>query len=151
MEAELLPDRRTRLVLPRREDGIIGHSLLEALYGSPESGKDAVQHFRDVVGVWVSEAESLKDERSIIRRSLFGLPENMSEEDRERYERIMLREPRRTGTTWDELPKMEAELLSDGWIAHTLARGEIAILPTVWTWLSRTWERKGLSTVAQSS
>jgi hypothetical protein len=127
MDAERLLDGRVNLALSRREDAIVGHSLLEALYGNPRPGQDAALRFRDIVGVSVSETKSLKDERSIIRHKLFGLPPNMSDEDRERCLRATPEEPRQTGTTWNKLPKMEAGLLTDGRVSYVLARDELAI------------------------
>jgi hypothetical protein len=79
------------------------------------------------MGVSAEEAMSLDDELSIISHNLFRSSENMSEEDRERYEQVMPTEPRKTGTAWDVLPKIEAELLPDGMISYTLARGELSI------------------------
>ena len=73
------------------------------------------------------EAESLNDELWIVGHDLFGYPENMSEEHREMHDRVMLREPRKPGTAWDGLPGIEAELLVDGGISCTLARGELSI------------------------
>ncbi len=70
---------------------------------------------------------SLDDELSIIGDALFGSPENMSEEDRERYEQVMPKKPRKTGTARDGMPKIEAELLPDGRVSYTLARGELSI------------------------
>src|SRR3712207_1734256 len=118
MEADRLPAGRVRLVLSRSEDAIVGHSLREALYGNPRPDRDAALRFRDVTGISVAEAESLKDERSIISRGLFGPPANMSEEDQGRYLRAAPEEPRETGTAWDRLPKMEAELLTDGRVSY---------------------------------
>ncbi len=69
----------------------------------------------------------MDDELSIISKELFGFPPNMSDENRERYERVMPKEPRRTDTGWDRLPKIEAELLPDGRVSYALARGELAI------------------------
>jgi hypothetical protein len=79
------------------------------------------------MGVSAEEAMSLDDELSIIGDVLFGSPENMSEEDRERYEQVMPKKPRKTGSAWDDLPKIEAEPLPEGRISYTLARGELSI------------------------
>lgn len=127
VEAELLSDGRIRLFLSPRKRMIVALSLGESLVKPERLEKDAAEQFRTRVGISMVEAWSLDDEMSIIHRRLLGLPENMSEEDRERYERVMPKEPRRTGTVWDDLPKMEAELLPDGRMSYTLARGELAI------------------------
>jgi hypothetical protein len=127
MEAQPLPDNRTILLLSRREDRLIDLSLLNALYRTPKPGEEAVRRIRRSMGVSAEEAMSLDDELSIIGRNLFGLSENMSEEDRERYEQVMPKEPRKTGTAWDSMPKIEAELLPSGGISYTLARRELSI------------------------
>ena len=127
MEAQLLSDGCTKLLLSRVEKGLIEGSLLNALYRTPKPGEVAVRRVRSSMGVWAEEAMSLDDELSIIGDKLFGLFENMSEEDRERYEQVMPKEPRKTGTAWDDMPKIEAELLPDGRISYTLARGELSI------------------------
>jgi hypothetical protein len=127
MEAQLLPDGRTKLLLSRREDRLIDLSLLNALYRTPKPGEEAVRRIRSSMEVSAEEAMSLDDELSIIGDNLFGSPENMSEEDRERYEQVMRKEPRRTGTAWDDMPKIKAELLPDGRISYMLARGELSI------------------------
>ena len=126
MEAHLLPDDRTKLLLSRREERLIDLSLLNALYRTPKPGNEAVRRIRSSMGISAEEAMSLDDELSIIGHNLFGHPENMSE-DRERHEQVMPREPRKTGTAWDDMPKIEAELLPDGRISYTLARGELPI------------------------
>src|ERR687894_2885308 len=109
MKTQLLTDNRTKLFLSRREDRLIDLSLLNALYRTPKPGEDAGRRVRGWMGISPEEAMSLDDELSIIGHKLFGYPKNMSEEDRERYERVMPKEPRKTGTAWDGLPKIEAE------------------------------------------
>ena len=72
------------------------------------------------MGVSAEEAMSLDDELSIFSHNLFRSSENMSEEDRERYEQVMPKEPRKTGTAWDDMPRIEAALVPDGRISYTL-------------------------------
>jgi hypothetical protein len=127
MEADLLHDGRTKLMLSRREKCVIELSLLNALYRNPRPGEEAVRRLRTLLGVSVEEAMSLDDELSIIGRELFGFPPNMSEKDREMYLKVMPEEPRKTGTVWDELPRIEAELLPDGWLSFVLGRDELNI------------------------
>jgi hypothetical protein len=127
MEAQLLPDDRTKLLLSRREDRLIELSLLNALYRTPKPGEEAVRRVRSWMGISVEEAMSLDDELSIIGHKLFGYSETMSDEDRQRYEQVMPKEPRKTGTAWDGLPKIQAEQLPEGMISYTLARGELSI------------------------
>lgn len=43
----------------------------------------------------------------------------------------MPEKPRKTGSGWDALPGMEAELLPDGRVAYVLARGELAIFANI--------------------
>ena len=95
--------------------------------GRSRQGRDRVARFRDLVGVTYTEGKTLYDELSIINRELFGPPQHQSERDRELYEQAMPREPSRTGTAWDSLPKVEAEVLADGRVAYALARGELSI------------------------
>lgn len=121
MEAELLPDGRIRLVLSRSEHGRVGNSLLEAR----SVGDDP--KLRTRVGVSMAEVGLLDDEWRILRRELFGMPKFHSERDRQMYLERMPTEPRRTGTSWDDLPKMEAELLPDGRVGYTLAWRELSI------------------------
>ncbi len=127
MEAQLLADGRTKLLLSRREESLIDLSLLNALYRTPKPGEEAIRRIRNYMGVSAEEAMSLDDELSIISKELFGFPPNMSEENRERYEQVMPKTPAGTGTAWDVMPKIEAELLPEGRISYTLARGELSI------------------------
>lgn len=118
-----MPNGRTRLVLSRNENAIINLSLVNALPGPVADDSE----FRARVGVSPEEARSLDDELSIIGAKLFGLSPNMSEEDLKRYERVMPKKPRKTGTAWDHLPKIEAESTQDGGVSYVLARGELSI------------------------
>jgi hypothetical protein len=127
MEALLLPEGRTQLLLSRRYADLIDLSLLNALYRGARKGRNRAARFRDLVGITCAEGMSLDDELSIIGKDLFGFPANMSERDRELYEEVMPKSPARTGTTWDEMPRIEAKLMPDGRIRYTLARGELSI------------------------
>lgn len=79
------------------------------------------------MGVSAEEAMSLDDKLSILDEELFGLPEGMSEEDRERYEQVMPEEPRKTGTARDRMPEIEAGPLPDGRGTYLLTRSVLSI------------------------
>jgi hypothetical protein len=127
METQLLPGDRIKVILSRREESVIDLSLLNALYRGRRQGRDGLARFRDLVGIRYAEGKSLDDELSIIGKDLFGFPANMSERDRELYERVMPTEPKKTGTAWDDMRMIEAALLPDGRLSYVLARGELAI------------------------
>jgi hypothetical protein len=108
---------------------LVSYSLLEALSTLAQDDSEYHAH----VSVSAEEAGSLRDEWSILRRRLFDLPKPQEYESEamrtwltEELERLS-KGPRKTGTSWDDLPKMEAELLPDGRIAYALARGELSI------------------------
>jgi hypothetical protein len=127
MEAQLLPDGRTELLLSHREESLIDLSLLNALYRGRRKGRDSVARFRQLAGITYGEGKSLDDEFSILGRELFRPPQFQSERDRKLYEQVMPKTPAETGTAWDGMPKIEAELLPDGRISYTLGRGELSI------------------------
>lgn len=106
---------------------MIGSSLLNAL--SPAVGRESrsAVDLPTYLGISLDEAKSLDEELTLINERLFGFPEDMSERDREMYLRVIPREPRKTGTAWDESPGIEAKVLSDGRVSYTLSRGELAI------------------------
>ncbi len=127
MDAALLPDGRVKLLLSRGEKGLIKNSLLNALYRGSRQSRDSVARFHELVGITYVEGKSLNDELSLITRELFGPPQLQSKRDQELYEQVMPKTPTETGTAWDGMPKIEAELLPDGRISYTLARGELSI------------------------
>jgi hypothetical protein len=127
MEAQLLPNGRTKLLLSRPEIDLIGSSLLNALYRGERKGRDRLARFRELVGITYVEGKSLDDELWIIHTELFGPPQFQSERDRKLYEQHKPESPERTGTAWDGMPKIDAELLPDGRVSYTLARGELSI------------------------
>jgi hypothetical protein len=67
---------------------------------------------------------SLDDELKVVRYALGGSPRFVS---RVTGELVPPPEPHKTGTTWDELPKMEAENLPGGQIALTLPEEKLAV------------------------
>jgi hypothetical protein len=127
MEAQLLPDGRTKLLLSRREIDLIGSSLLNALYRGARKGRDSLARFRELVGITYVEGQSLDDELWIIHTELFGPPQFQSERDRKLYEQHKPVSPERTGTAWDDMPKIEAEPLPDSRASYTMARGGLSI------------------------
>lgn len=127
IETKTLSDGRIELLLTRREELLIASCLLNALYPAAGTESESAGDLSGHMGISLDEAESLREELSLINEKLFGLPENISERDREMYRRTAPKEPRKTGTEWDELPAIEAVLLLDGRVSYTLARGELSI------------------------
>src|SRR5215210_1681390 len=116
MDAEQLPDGRVRFLVS--EHGFLFlHSWLGEAKGELWNKKE---EFPKRVGTTFEEAESLGDEFFLIRFGPLGYPRRDPHTKR-------LRGPdgvRRTGTAWDELPKMEAQVLPDGRLELKLARAE---------------------------
>ena len=115
-----MSDGRVRVVMPRktfyRLTGFLGEAL-EVLWRKRNE-------FPSRVGLTYQEARSLSDERLIIRYGLLG--------DERPFDRRTGRpygptKPRKTGTAWDALPKMKAEILPGERLSLVLARGELAI------------------------
>lgn len=127
VETKTLSDGRIELLLTRWEGRLIASSLLNSLYPAAGKESESAGDISSHLGISLIEAESLKEELDLIDERLFGLPENMSEQDREMYRRVMPKEPRKTGAPWDGLPAIEADLLPDGRVSYTLARGELSI------------------------
>lgn len=118
MMAEPLAGYHTRLALSREEFYDLTRFLGEALEVL------AKEEFPGRIGITYEEAESLSDERLLIRYELLG---EKRPTDSRAGELHVPTEPRRSGTPWDESPKMKAALLPDGRVALDLARNEIPV------------------------
>jgi hypothetical protein len=124
MEAQPLPDGRVKLILTHQEFGILNNSIIEVR--SALAGNEA---FVDRIGLSKEQAGSLFDEFLLLRYEKFGEPRPI--DPRTGYAWWSSTEPRATGTAWDGLPKMDGELLLDGRVMLTLARGELRIFRNV--------------------
>lgn len=138
MEAELLPDGRVRLVLPHStkpsitcEFSHLSGCLAEARGLLGHKGDEYPGHnraaFQERVGITLEEAGAISAELMIIRYDLLrvgGGPRNPRTGQREGRPP----EPKSTGTQWDRLLRIEAEMLPEGGgMALTLGRGELAV------------------------
>jgi hypothetical protein len=117
MEAQRLTDSRVRFLV-----SIAGFDLLVALLAEAKSELWNKEEFPTRVGITSEEYESLQDELDLVRYGPLGYPRPRDSQTGGPWGPT---EPRRTGTAWDNLPKME--VLADGRVALTLARGELAI------------------------
>jgi hypothetical protein len=120
MEAALLPDGRTRLVVSLPELVFIDSALgatRDALYRN-EAG------WHRLTGLSYAQVRSLEDEVMAAKYELFGRARVTNPWTGELHPPLELR---KTGTAWDRLPRMEAEPLPDGRVALVLERGELNI------------------------
>jgi hypothetical protein len=138
MEAKTLPDGRVRLVLPHStkpsitsEFSRLHGCLCEALYALRHEGDEYPRHsrtaFEERVGIPYEEARAISAELKIIEHDLLGVPRGALNPRTDRREGRPP-EPKKTGTEWDRLPRIEAEMLPDGGgMALALGRGELAV------------------------
>lgn len=151
MEAGRLPDGRARFLVSRA-----GFSQFIALLAEAKGELwNKEEEFPARIGVTVEEFGSLQDELRLVRYGPLGYPRPRDSRTGGPWGPT---EPYATGTAWDELPKIKAEVLPDGRVALTLARGELAIFanaveaaldelaPTRWGWGAREFRsRQGLT------
>ncbi len=105
--------------------------LGEALYALRHEGDEYPGHnraaFEGRVGLPYEEARAISAELKIIEHDLLGVPRGALNPRTGRHEGRPP-EPKRTGTEWDRLPRIEAEKLPDGGgLTLTLGRGELAV------------------------
>lgn len=113
-------DGRTRLLVSRWEYSTLNNSLIEVL--TALHGDEAA--YRTRIGASEAEVGSLLDELALVRYDVFG---NERFRDPRSGELWGPFEPRRTGTAWDGLPKIEAAVLDDGKVSFVLSRNELSI------------------------
>ena len=138
MEAQTLPDGCVRLVLPHSTKPSItsGFSHLrgclgQALYALRHERDEYPGHnraaFEERVGIPYEQARAIIAELMIIEHDLLGVPRGALNPHTGRREGRPP-EPKRAGTEWDRLPRIEAEMLPEGGgMALTLGRGELTI------------------------
>ena len=138
MEANIAPDGRVRLVLPhstkpsmtsefRNLSGCLSTSLYELRHESDEYSGHNRTAFEERVGIPYEEARAISAEVRIIEHDLLGVPRGALNPRTGRHEGRPP-EPKKIGTEWDRLPRIEAEMLPDGGgIVLTLGRGELAV------------------------
>jgi hypothetical protein len=120
MEAQLLPDGRIELILSRREFQVLNRSFIEV--NTATHGDDA---YPARVGLSEAQTGALFDEFLLLRYDRLG--ETRPIDPRTGKFWWTATEPRETGTAWDELPRMEGELLPDDRVALIVARGKLLI------------------------
>ncbi len=117
-----MPNGRVELVLPMPNLLFIQWALWTAI-----TALDRHEGwFRELTGLSLAEAQSLDDETTGARYALDGRPRRLDPKTGG-FEPIL--KPRRTGTAWDDLPRIEAEKLPDGRVAITLPQEKLAVLP----------------------
>lgn len=129
MEAEVLAGEHVRLVVaPRREFVPPAYSEFDLLIGLLSNSRELLWRKRDEfpprAGITFEEAGSLVDELLLIRYGVLG--EARPVDPRTGRHDAVRTKVNRTGSSWDDLPKIEAELLPDGRLSLTLGRGELA-------------------------
>ncbi len=82
--------------------------------------------FRELNGLSPTQVRSLNDEVKDARYAVEGQPRFL---DPQTGEPVPPLEPHKTGTAWDDLPKMEAYEGRDGHVDVTMAREKFAALP----------------------
>lgn len=129
--ATRLEDGRIKLVLPPKDEfrvGMLYQSVFYSLSGflaEALSGLGRKQHeFPARVGISYEQADSLWDELFLISYDVLGQPRHRNPHT---GELLGTKEVRRTGTAWDRMPKIEAELLPDGRLSLVLGRDELTV------------------------
>ncbi len=110
-----------------RLHGCLGESLYALRHEWDEYPGHNRAAFEERVGIPYEEARAISAELKIIEHDLLGVPRGALNPHTGRREGRPP-EPKRTGTQWDRLPRIEAEMLPEGGgMALTLGRGELAI------------------------
>jgi hypothetical protein len=122
MRTSLAPDGGVELVLPMPNFLFIQW----ALWTTITSLDRHEGWFRELTGLSLAQAQSLDDETTGVRYALEGRPRRFDPKTGS-FEPPL--RPRRTGTAWDDLPRIEAEKLPDGQVAITLPQEKLAVLP----------------------
>ena len=117
-----MPDRRIRLVLPLPNLNFV----VLALWKTAAALEQDERWFGELGGLTFDQSQALNDDMMAVRYALRGSPRTIDPRTRELRPPL---EPRKTGTYWDELPRMEAENLPDGRVAVTLPQEKLAVFP----------------------
>jgi len=130
MEAELLPGGDVRVIIsPLFEVVPPAYQEFDHLIGFISEAREGLWRQRDAfptrIGTTYEELRSLNDELLLIRYDLLGTPRPY-DLSTDRFDGGT-KEASESGTAWDQMPKIEATLLSDGRLTLTLRRGELAI------------------------
>ena len=106
--------------MSRWEYSTLNNTLIEVL--TALHGDEAA--YRARIGASEEEVGALLDELSLVRYDVFGEARLRNPRDGSPWGPT---EPRKTGTAWDGLPKIEAKALDDGRITFVLARNELSV------------------------
>ena len=121
MEAEYLPDGRTKLWVSRAEffrlPGLLGEAT--------EWLRRKKDEFPERIGLTYEKVQPLREELRITRNRMLDIPPLVVPQTGEVVGRT---EIRRAGTAWDALPRIEGQKLSDDHFVLVLPRGVLAIL-----------------------
>ena len=122
MEASWAPNGKVSLVLP-----LSNFLLLNwALWTTGTALEWDEKWFRELTGLSPAQVRELNDELTIVRFALEGSPRFISAVSGEPIPPL---EPSKTGTTWDDLPKIEAENLPGRMVVVTLPLEKLAVFP----------------------
>lgn len=129
MEARRLRDGRVMLIItPLYEFIPPAYDEFDRFIGFLAEATEMLWHAKDEfsvrMGIALEETYSLQDELSLIRYDVLGVPRHQNPHTGEFHGTT---EVKRTSTAWDDMPKIEAELLPDGRLTLTLGRGELDI------------------------
>ncbi len=122
MDAELLDDGRVKLVLPLTNLLLINLGLWST--GAALDWDE--RWFRELTGLSPTQVQALNDEMTAVRYALEGSPRWLNPRTGEMVPPV---EPRKTGTAWDELPKIEAKNLPNRQVAVILHQAKFDVFP----------------------
>ncbi len=120
MEAEPRPDGCARLLVSASELNYLITFLIHAIDGLRNKRDEFLARTR----VTFEEAESLEEELVLVRYHVLGV---LRQGDPAADRLQEMTGPRRPGTAWDWLPRIEAEKLPGGGPALTLRREELSM------------------------
>ena len=122
VEAELLTDGRVKLVLPLSNLLLINL----ALWTTGTALEWDEKRFREPTGFSPTKVQSLNDEMIAVRYALEGSTPWLNPRT---GEMVPPPEPRKIGSAWDELLKLEAKHLPDRRVAVILPHAKLAVFP----------------------
>jgi hypothetical protein len=122
VQAKLLTNGLVKLVLPEPNLLLLNWALWTTITALDRDEK----WFRELSGISPAQAWSIADELLIVRYALRGEPRWLDPKTGELAPPL---EPRKTGTAWDDLPKIKAENLRDHQVAVILPQEKFAVFP----------------------